>query len=98
MPQLRRLNGCIPTSILPHSQLKNRFIFPLTSASYTSMLPSLPRDLFCSKDTMAQAVREVILTISLLLRAHPRQVPPLLLELSHTLPAKLVQAPLLVPL
>src|SRR5712692_4886575 len=43
------------------SQLKNRFIFPLTSASYTSMPPSLPRDLLCSKDTMAQAVREVIL-------------------------------------
>src|SRR6267378_4002019 len=43
------------------SQLKNRFIFPLTSTSYTSMLPSLPRDLLCSKDTMAQAVREVIL-------------------------------------
>src|SRR5712664_4252879 len=43
------------------SQLKNRFIFPLTSTSYTSMLPSLPRDLLCSKDTMAQAVWEVIL-------------------------------------
>src|SRR5713101_37246 len=43
------------------SQLKNRFIFPLTSTSYTSMLPSLPRDLLWSKDTMAQAVREVIL-------------------------------------
>src|SRR6266849_4524585 len=43
------------------SQLKNRFIFPLTNTSYTSMLPSLPRDLLWSKDTMAQAVREVIL-------------------------------------
>src|SRR6266850_2578148 len=50
------------------SQLKNRFIFPLTSASYTSMLPSLPRDLLCSKDTMAQAVREVILDHILSLR------------------------------
>src|SRR6266404_1402660 len=52
------------------SQLKNRFIFPLTSTSYTSMLPSLPRDLLCSKDTMAQAVWEVILDH--ILRSQPQ--------------------------
>src|SRR6266581_2490252 len=43
------------------SQPKNRFIFCSTSAEYTSMPHSLIRGLLCSKDTAAQAIREVIL-------------------------------------
>src|SRR4029450_823175 len=43
------------------SQPKNRCIFRSTSAEYTSMPPSLIRDLLRGKDTTAQAIREVIL-------------------------------------
>src|SRR5438105_813850 len=43
------------------SQPKNRFIFCSTSAEYPSMPHSLIRGLLCSKDTAAQAIREVIL-------------------------------------
>src|SRR6516225_7915102 len=43
------------------SQLKNRCIFRSTSAAYTAMPPSLIWDILCSKDTAAQAIREVIL-------------------------------------
>ena len=43
------------------SQPKNRCIFCSTSAAYTSMPHSLIRALLCSKDTAAQAIREVIL-------------------------------------
>src|SRR5437867_8103521 len=43
------------------SQPKNRCIFRSTSAEYTSMPHSLIRGLLCSKDTAAQAIREVIL-------------------------------------
>src|SRR5215217_189572 len=43
------------------SQPKNRCIFRSTSAEYTSMPHSLIRDLLRSKDTAAQAIREVIL-------------------------------------
>src|SRR5947209_20193023 len=43
------------------SQPKNRFIFCSTSAEYTSMPHSLIRGLLCSKNTAAQAIREVIL-------------------------------------
>src|SRR6266516_1677529 len=43
------------------SQPKNRCIFRSTSAEYTSMPHSLIWDLLRSKDTAAQAIREVIL-------------------------------------
>src|SRR5215208_6770380 len=43
------------------SQPKKRFIFCSTSAEYPSMPHSLIRGLLCSKDTAAQAIREVIL-------------------------------------
>src|SRR6516162_11760935 len=43
------------------SQLKNRCIFRSTSAAYTAIPPSLIWDIICSKDTAAQAIREVIL-------------------------------------
>jgi len=43
------------------SQLKNRCIFRSTSAAYTAIPPSLIWDILCSKDTAAQAIREVIL-------------------------------------
>src|SRR5712692_2728567 len=43
------------------SQQKNRCIFCSTSAEYTSMPHSLIRGFLCSKDTAAQAIREVIL-------------------------------------
>src|SRR5712691_2342209 len=43
------------------SQPNNRFIFCATSAEYPSMPHSLIRGLLCSKDTAAQAIREVIL-------------------------------------
>src|SRR3989440_10891969 len=42
------------------SHPKNRCIFCSTSAVYTSMPHSLIRDLLCGKDTVAQAIREVI--------------------------------------
>src|SRR5216683_689784 len=43
------------------SQRKNRCIFRSTSAAYTAMPPSLIWDILWSKDTAAQAIREVIL-------------------------------------
>ena len=43
------------------SHPKKRCIFPSISAEYPSMPYSLRRDLLCSKDTTAQAIREVIL-------------------------------------
>src|SRR4029450_4832124 len=52
------------------SQPKNRCIFRSTSAEYTSMPPSLIRDLLRGKDTTAQAIREVILDHILTVFAH----------------------------
>src|SRR6266436_6588900 len=58
------------------SQPKNRFIFCSTAAEYTSMPHSLIRGLLCSKDTAAQAIREVILDHILKgPRKHSRLVP-----------------------
>src|SRR6266571_7547805 len=42
------------------SQPKKRCIFPSISAAYTSMPYSLLQNLFRRKDTMVQAIREVI--------------------------------------
>src|SRR2546430_16754131 len=53
------------------SQPKNRFIFCSTSAEYPSMPHSLIRGLLCSKDTAAQAIREVILDHILRMRWRP---------------------------
>src|SRR5438874_13549602 len=55
------------------SQPKNRFIFCSTSAEYPSMPHSLIRGLLCSKDTAAQAIREVILDHILRRYAHVEQ-------------------------
>src|SRR6266487_2122043 len=58
------------------SQLKNRCIFRSTSAEYTSMTHSLIRDVLRSKNTAAQAIREVILDHILIWCPHaPRGVP-----------------------
>src|SRR5437868_14432851 len=57
------------------SQPKNRFIFCSTSAEYPSMPHSLIRGLLCSKDTAAQAIREVILDHILSAQVGRRDTP-----------------------
>src|SRR5205807_10087847 len=62
------------------SQPKNRFIFCSTSAEYPSMPHSLIRGLLCSKDTAAQAIREVILDHILIGRNRGQTGRPLTLQ------------------
>src|SRR4029453_4328095 len=60
-PSLAASTAAYPRRSFSDSQPKNRCIFRSTSAEYTSMPPSLIRDLLRGKDTTAQPLREVIL-------------------------------------